>query len=258
MSARPASDSADRDHRYPASPRYQLAALLGASRRHLAADRSGAQDMNSLAQPREMGEVLLAVAGRRRCYSRCGIIRSSGAAPRFFLRPSMSKKGMVELFHKRVLWGDIGDSLRRVAIGFGAAVGSGNSAGIDARLVSRSKPGRQSGACRSCGRSVPIAWIPVAIIFFGVGEHAAIFLIFLGAFFPSWWHASTACPMCRRFIVVPAATLDCRTGAASSAELSFLRRFRRSSSVCGLRWALPGWWWWRRKWSRSIPAWDIW
>jgi NitT/TauT family transport system permease protein len=30
----------------------------------------------------------------------------------------------------------------------------------------------------------PIAWIPVAIIFFGVGEYAAIFLIFLGAFFP--------------------------------------------------------------------------
>jgi NitT/TauT family transport system permease protein len=30
----------------------------------------------------------------------------------------------------------------------------------------------------------PIAWIPVAIIFFGVGDNAAIFLIFLGAFFP--------------------------------------------------------------------------
>jgi NitT/TauT family transport system permease protein len=30
----------------------------------------------------------------------------------------------------------------------------------------------------------PIAWIPVAIIFFGIGDHAAIFLIFLGSFFP--------------------------------------------------------------------------
>ena len=30
----------------------------------------------------------------------------------------------------------------------------------------------------------PIAWIPVGIIFFGVGDNAAIFLIFLGAFFP--------------------------------------------------------------------------
>jgi NitT/TauT family transport system permease protein len=30
----------------------------------------------------------------------------------------------------------------------------------------------------------PIAWIPVAIIFFGVGDRAAIFLIFLASFFP--------------------------------------------------------------------------
>jgi NitT/TauT family transport system permease protein len=30
----------------------------------------------------------------------------------------------------------------------------------------------------------PIAWIPVAIIFFGVGDRPAVFLIFLSAFFP--------------------------------------------------------------------------
>ena len=30
----------------------------------------------------------------------------------------------------------------------------------------------------------PIAWIPVAIVFFGVGDRPAIFLIFLSAFFP--------------------------------------------------------------------------
>ncbi|WP_256369885.1 ABC transporter permease [Granulicella sp. L46] len=30
----------------------------------------------------------------------------------------------------------------------------------------------------------PIAWIPVAIIFFGVGDHPAIFLVFLASFFP--------------------------------------------------------------------------
>ena len=30
----------------------------------------------------------------------------------------------------------------------------------------------------------PIAWIPVAIVWFGVGDLAAIYLIFLGAFFP--------------------------------------------------------------------------
>jgi len=30
----------------------------------------------------------------------------------------------------------------------------------------------------------PIAWIPVAIVLFGVGDLAAMYLIFLGAFFP--------------------------------------------------------------------------
>jgi NitT/TauT family transport system permease protein len=30
----------------------------------------------------------------------------------------------------------------------------------------------------------PIAWIPVAIIFFGIGDEPAMFLVFLGAFFP--------------------------------------------------------------------------
>jgi len=30
----------------------------------------------------------------------------------------------------------------------------------------------------------PIAWIPVAIILFGIGDTTAVFLIFLAAFFP--------------------------------------------------------------------------
>ena len=38
-----------------------------------------------------------------------------------FPSPLMVEKGLVELFQKHVLWADIGDSLRRVAIGFGLA-----------------------------------------------------------------------------------------------------------------------------------------
>jgi NitT/TauT family transport system permease protein len=30
----------------------------------------------------------------------------------------------------------------------------------------------------------PIAWIPLAIVWFGIGDAAAVYLIFLGAFFP--------------------------------------------------------------------------
>ena len=34
----------------------------------------------------------------------------------------------------------------------------------------------------------PLAWIPLAILWFGVGDLAAIFLIFVGCFFPSASH----------------------------------------------------------------------
>src|SRR6202046_198704 len=39
-----------------------------------------------------------------------------------FPSPLSVEKGIVQLFHKHLLWADIGDSLRRVALGFGAAV----------------------------------------------------------------------------------------------------------------------------------------
>jgi NitT/TauT family transport system permease protein len=38
----------------------------------------------------------------------------------------------------------------------------------------------------------PLAWIPIAILFFGVGDFAAIFLIFMGCFFPLLLNAMSA------------------------------------------------------------------
>jgi len=38
----------------------------------------------------------------------------------------------------------------------------------------------------------PLAWIPIAILWFGVGDLAAIFLIFAGCFFPLLLTASSA------------------------------------------------------------------
>lgn len=102
---------------------------------------------------------------------------------RVFPSPVEVEKGFAELIRKSLLWSYVGDSLRRVAVGFGAAV----VAGIPLGLVLGWYP-----AARQIVNPVlqllrpisPIAWIPVAIIFFGVGDAAAIFLIFLGAFFP--------------------------------------------------------------------------
>ena len=100
-----------------------------------------------------------------------------------FPAPLQVERGMLELFHKNVLWQDIGSSLRRVAIGFGAAT----LLGIPLGLILGWYPAVNQvvNPVMQILRPIsPIAWIPVAIIFFGVGNNAAIFLIFMGAFFP--------------------------------------------------------------------------
>jgi NitT/TauT family transport system permease protein len=100
-----------------------------------------------------------------------------------FPSPLNVQKAVAELLHRHVLWADIGDSLRRVAIGFGAAVVVGIPLGL--WLGWRPAANQVFNPVLQILRPIsPIAWIPVAIIFFGVGDHAAIFLIFLGSFFP--------------------------------------------------------------------------
>ncbi|MES2221298.1 MAG: ABC transporter permease [Acidobacteriota bacterium] len=100
-----------------------------------------------------------------------------------FPSPREVEKGMGELVRHHVLWGDIADSLRRVAAGFGVAV----LLGIPLGLVLGWYPAANqvvNPAMQILRPISPIAWIPVAIILFGVGDRAAVFLIFLGAFFP--------------------------------------------------------------------------
>jgi NitT/TauT family transport system permease protein len=93
------------------------------------------------------------------------------------------EKGIVELFNKHVLWADIEDSLRRVAIGFGLAVGVGIPLGLSLGWYPAAN--QIANPVIQLIRPIsPIAWIPVAIIFFGVGDRAAIFLVFLGSLFP--------------------------------------------------------------------------
>ena len=104
-------------------------------------------------------------------------------ATKIFPSPQEVIKGMGELLQHHVLWGDIIDSLRRVAIGFGAAAILGIPLGL--MLGWYPAANQVVNPVMQILRPIsPIAWIPVAIIFFGVGDDAAIFLIFLGAFFP--------------------------------------------------------------------------
>jgi len=104
-------------------------------------------------------------------------------ATKVFPSPVSVEKGIIELLHKHLLWADIGDSLRRVALGFGAAIICGIPLGL---FLGWNPAANQvvNPVLQILRPISPIAWIPVAIIFFGVGDHPAIFLVFLGSFFP--------------------------------------------------------------------------
>lgn len=97
--------------------------------------------------------------------------------------PVEVQKGLAELLHHHVLWADIADSLRRVAEGFGLAA----ILGIPLGLTLGWYPAANNvinPVIQILRPISPIAWIPVAILFLGIGDHAATSLIFLGAFFP--------------------------------------------------------------------------
>jgi NitT/TauT family transport system permease protein len=104
-------------------------------------------------------------------------------ATKVFPSPLNVAKALAELLHKHVLWADIVDSVRRVGIGFGLAA----IVGVPLGLILGWYPALNqvvNPVVQILRPISPIAWIPVAIIFFGVGEGAAVFLIFLSAFFP--------------------------------------------------------------------------
>jgi NitT/TauT family transport system permease protein len=100
-----------------------------------------------------------------------------------FPSPMNVEKGIAELMHKHVLWADIEDSLRRVAIGYLTAAFVGIPLGLC--LGWFPSVNQVVNPLLQLLRPIsPIAWIPVAIIFFGIGDKPAIFLVFLGAVFP--------------------------------------------------------------------------
>lgn len=100
-----------------------------------------------------------------------------------FPSPPSVLRGLVELSHRGVLLPSLRDSLLRVASGYLLAAGAGTLIGLlmgwYAWLAISLNP-----VIQMLRPVSPLAWIPVAIVLFGVGSSAAVFLIFLGAFFP--------------------------------------------------------------------------
>lgn len=100
-----------------------------------------------------------------------------------FPSPLAVVRGLSELARKGVLGSYVRDSLMRVAAGYSLALVLGIPLGIAL--------GWYSAAARAINPVIqflrpisPLAWIPVAIVLFGVSNSAAIFLIFLASFFP--------------------------------------------------------------------------
>ncbi len=100
-----------------------------------------------------------------------------------FPTPLQVVTGTLELIRDGTLWEHIGASLFRVGVGFGLAVLVAVPLGLWMGWV--------KGAYRTLNpifqmlRPIsPIAWIPIAILWFGVGNVSPIFLIFVASVFP--------------------------------------------------------------------------
>lgn len=138
--------------------------------------------MNTLARPAKWERFLWPLAVVLVCLIGWHLaVKWSGT--HIFPSPADVRKGIVELAHRKVLWQDIQDSLRRVAIGFGCAAFLGIPLGLTLGWYPAAN--QVLNPVMQLLRPIsPIAWIPIAIILFGIGDHAATSLIFLGAFFP--------------------------------------------------------------------------
>jgi NitT/TauT family transport system permease protein len=100
-----------------------------------------------------------------------------------FPGPLEVQRGLMELFRKGLLWSYIRDSLFRVGAGYSLAI----LCGIPTGLVLGWYPSSATAVnplIQILRPISPLAWIPLSIVWFGIGNQAAIFLIFLASFFP--------------------------------------------------------------------------
>jgi NitT/TauT family transport system permease protein len=100
-----------------------------------------------------------------------------------FPSPAEVWRGFAEKVRHGTLFDDIVASLFRVTMGFGLAVTLGIPLGLWLGLRVRARFAFLPAV--NFFRSLsPLAWIPFAILWFGIGDVPSIFLIFMTAFFP--------------------------------------------------------------------------
>lgn len=99
-------------------------------------------------------------------------------------------KALIRLAKSGELFTNLLDSIKRVLVGFLIAsflgVGSGIISGYFRKVSDALTP-----IFEFLRPIPPIAWIPIAILWFGLGDKPAYFIVFVGAFFPifinSYW-----------------------------------------------------------------------
>jgi len=116
-------------------------------------------------------------------------VRLSGST--LFPRPLDVGKGLVELVQQGLLFKYIVASLFRVTWGFALAVLVGVPFGLMLGWFRRAHEAFNP-LIQAFRPISPIAWIPVAILWFGVSDAAPIFLIFLASVFPITVSAAAA------------------------------------------------------------------
>jgi NitT/TauT family transport system permease protein len=101
-----------------------------------------------------------------------------------FPTPLQVVTGTLDLAREGTLWSHIGSSLFRVGTGFLLAVAVGVPLGLLMGWVG-SAFAMLNPIVQILRPISPIAWIPIAILWFGVGDLSPIFLIFLSSVFPT-------------------------------------------------------------------------
>lgn len=144
--------------------------------------QTGRPDPSARTAPRRLEAVLLpALAGLLFLAAWQAAVTLTGSD--VFPGPLAVFRGLRELAEKGLLWGYVRDSLLRVGVGYGLALAAGIPLGAFL--------GWNAGAAAAANPVIqllrpisPLAWIPVAIVLFGVGNAPTIFLIFLASLFP--------------------------------------------------------------------------
>ncbi|MBC8017869.1 MAG: ABC transporter permease [Verrucomicrobia bacterium] len=103
--------------------------------------------------------------------------------PELFPSPLDVARAFRELAEMGVLWGHIAVSLLRFSIAYLAAIAIAVPLGL---FLGRNPRCRQAidPLVQVLRPISPIAWFPLAVLWFGIGNAPAIFIIFLAAFYP--------------------------------------------------------------------------